>query len=225
MAVQVPKEVVPFVDRAADPDSPHRGVTEADMARQTLALMYRVSGAKHHFWWPEPTSQANVFVWPAYTARPAAYITALDTWTEFSYHGGTPIQMQLPYRMTEGFTTIRGLVSVVSDVRIRFVLRLSSQTLLDAVATTDGDQCIPFMPDQKTTESEWLYLPATKSGGYWQSTAAVILTPTVPSTRRIALTIDAKIIDSQYPLFSLGSPGTVHLMLHNAVFFDAYENE
>lgn len=110
-----------------------------------------------------------------------AAITAADTWTDFdSWNDGTVtgVPFKMPYRMSEGFEKIMGLVGIASEVTARFRVRLVVETLIDAVTTTNGDQSGARYTDDPLMMSAWVNASAYGGGHISWAQCVAYVVPT-----------------------------------------------
>ena len=215
MSTGIAQIVRPFRDGAAPPDSAHVAQLEMEMSQQTQALAYRCTGTTKNWVWPMPGGP-DESSWSSRNS-PSAELTTADTWTEFLIGGGVGIRFELPWRFTEGYQYVMAFITIVTNQELELTLRLSSETLLDAVATVNGEAGIRQTPRGSPDMHSWRDLVSGDSV-YRSARYYCKLEPTVPANRRILLVPSIKCVDSYNPQFELGSVADVHI--ENMSFMD-----
>jgi len=158
---------------------------------------------------------------------PYATITAVNTWYDFSWYGNSSGRADFAWFHQKQFSSIRGMITVVSSCNAVFKVRLQSDDLVDSVATSNskGHSCVPAQP---SSFLEWRntfwhrYAQKQYDGGKWRSGSVRVRleSPTLPSNRRIAIAPQVSIDGvSSLALAAAGSPRVYleALILHDVV--------
>lgn len=209
----IQKIVHPFLDGRAQPDSPHDGNLESELAAQTQALAYRCSGNTRSWTWLKPMPLSG---WGSTSDAPLAEVTALSTWTGF-YVGrlqsiGEPYcDFALPWLLTPSFDWILCFAQLAVETKVRLSFRIRCSTLLDACSSDNG--VLTMHGSLMARPSSMIGWQLSGSGSFgvqtWSSWLAVT---TPPANRRILITPEVSIDDSYGPQFDVSGMIPVRLL-------------
>lgn len=215
------KQTMPVFEEEAEVDAPYKGGQASWMSRNTEALAYRCSGTTKHWYWPYPGNPDHA-AWQGLRKAPEARITALDTWTTFyvGTTGATAAPFEVPWRFTESYGRVIALVTLVSNVEVYLRVRISSATLVDAVATVNGDPSPRIAPRDDCRMVCWRNLNTNPWLTYDQQTYMCDVTPTVPANRRIVIAPTVKIDQEVYQMFDIGASAEVQVLISALTLMD-----
>lgn len=194
-------------------DQAHAADCDAELARVTEAMCWRNGAAPAHLVFPTP----EVIDW-FYNGAPTCTMLALNSWTSFACFDSNSV-FQVPFRQTEGFESIRAVLVFATESSVRFRARISSITLLDAIATTDGTQSQAGYAVEMHRMHHWALMGSHVGAAFKACTLSPIVTPSeLPANRRIAIRPQLKIDEGYFDRVDSG--GVVKVYLRSITLFE-----
>jgi len=191
----IPRILHPLFDRAAQPDSPHDAPLEATLAQQTQTLAFMGSLATRCWNWPR---HDNLYGGITRHDCPKAYVSAIDTWTDFSIGWEDSLDdyepyctYELPWLLTVSVENVLAICQIAARQSARVDFRVNASTLIDACSSDSG-----FVTNYNKLVSEHPqaigWRDSEKPFFYTTMTSHVKVT-SPPANRRIKLTPQVRI--------------------------------
>lgn len=177
--------VGPLYDRSVEPDSPHSAATDLAYRQKTDGLVWRCSGSTRSWVWPFREDFTHTL---GPVAPPQAVVSTLDSWVNFQFPANST-SLGMPWKFTEDFENILVMTRVVCNSDVSIAVKVNVETLVDAVATTQGRPPTGYCRTAIDPEGmSWQMYSASGGKNYCEGVWwSWIETPTMPANRRVAL--------------------------------------
>jgi len=178
--MDIPNKVKHFSPSLVIDNAPFRGASETALSRNVAGYALRCCGNVAHY------------NFPTLGSAPSVSVSAVNGWSSFSHVGEDSCTFDVPWHHQSQFASIKAIIRVISMSRIVARVRLQSDDLIDAVASTEGQDAIlwnagesSFLAWRTTT---YLF-GAQYKGELWTvyQSSVKLESPTVPANRRISL--------------------------------------
>ena len=172
--------LIPFLIPSAAACYPHAGNLDRAYADQVQALAFRGGGARASFTWPDPD------------LAPQWQDNEVGAWEAFRFVGADDeyCDVEIPFRLTEGFATVTAFIVVVTnviDLKLRARIKAPANTPTGVFAESTGDGVEFYAAGSVGGLGEkWRWLG--RLGNLRAASVILDLTPTVPATNRFAIT-------------------------------------
>lgn len=191
--------VLPLADRRAQPDSPHGSDMDVSL-RDQIASIVAASGNRRSWFWNRHAS-ANIPV-------PYAQLAIGLTWYTLQTPVTSPVDLEVPWMVSPGSSTMKVNVGIVSDSSVSIQARLTTATLLDATSTVHSLPTQVERPKGAMQAMAWDQF--NLSGRFGFSLFQFSHVPSLPASRCVKMTISAQSI-VPYSGFTVSKKVTAYL--------------
>lgn len=181
--MDIPKRLRPLRPTQIVDDASFMGAHDTNLSRQTAAYALRACGNTAHY------------VYSSVYSAPKAYVSTLASWTDFEFLADYNVTFEVPWHHQRQHAAIGGQLRVATQSRGFASVRLQSDQLIDAVASTESSG-INALPSEQSNVLGWnkttgnvAFAGEVYLGSSWRimTYRLQLRAPTLPANRRIVV--------------------------------------